>query len=272
MTSTFLAFCRVPWNNLLDFFRITGVVLGLLILVSCGERDGREGSWSHFLGLVDTVTVRDTILKVDTLIVDREIILRDTVLIEKEVIKRVEVPAEIPEEYKRALEIVRAEDAAITATDATVFSGVDSLDVRIFLNENAREIISEQRVRDKFELILRGYGIPVSNLDSVSLFTKLLGFNLWGSRFISLSMEVAYNDMEVGYSNVRMYVYTTQLRFDEVVIFYRDGKPYRRSAVLWDGGGSYGYAGKQVIEDVLLDNIKERAERVANLYLSANPR
>ena len=222
-------FCVVLGNNLLDFFRITGVVLGLLVMVSCSEGNREEGSWSHFLGLVDTVTVRDTILKVDTLIVDREVILRDTVLIEKEVIKRVEVPAEIPGEYKRALEIVRAEDAAITATDATVFSGVDSLDVRIFLNENAREIISEQRVRDKFELILRGYGIPVSNLDSVSLFTKLLGFNLWGSRFISLSMEVAYNDMEVGYSNVRMYVYTTQLRFDEVVIFYRDGKPYRRS-------------------------------------------
>ncbi len=119
-------------NNLLDFFRITGIVLGLLILVSCSKRNQEESSWSHFMGLVDTVTVRDTILKVDTLIVDREVILRDTVLVEKEVIKKVEVPAEIPEEYKRALEIVRAEDVAITATDATVFSGVDSLDVRIF--------------------------------------------------------------------------------------------------------------------------------------------
>ena len=49
-------------NNLLDFFRITGIVLGLLILVSCSKRDQEEGSWSHFLGLVDTVTVRDTIL------------------------------------------------------------------------------------------------------------------------------------------------------------------------------------------------------------------
>ena len=55
-------------------------MLGLLILVSCSKRDQEEGSWSHFLGLVDTVTVRDTILKVDTLIVDREVILRDTVL------------------------------------------------------------------------------------------------------------------------------------------------------------------------------------------------
>ena len=32
-------------------------------------------------------------------------------------------------------------------------------------------------------------------------------------------------------------------------------------AVLWDGGGSYGYAGKQVIEDVLLDNIKEACRK-----------
>ena len=85
-------------NNLLDFFRITGIVLGLLILVSCSKRNQEEGSWSHFMGLVDTVTVRDTIL------VEKKIVFRDTVLIEKEVIKKVEVPAEIPEEYKRALE------------------------------------------------------------------------------------------------------------------------------------------------------------------------
>ena len=184
-------------NNLSDFFRITGIVLGLLILASCSKRNQEEGSWSHFMGLVDTVTVRDTILKVDTLIVDREVILRDTVkvekkivlrdtvLIEKEVIKKVEVPAEIPEEYKRALEKLNAENFATTATDATIFSGMDRLNVRIFLNEDAKEIISEQRVRDKFELVLRGYGIPVLSLDDYIPF--------WVSNYIFFSMEVVYN-------------------------------------------------------------------------------
>ena len=137
-------------NNLLDFFRITGTVLGLLMLASCDKGNQQEGSWSHFFGLVDTVTVRDTVIVDrevilrDTVIVEKKIVLRDTVLVEKEVIKEVEVPAEIPEHYKRALEIIRAEDAATTATDATIFSGMDRLIVDVFLNEDAKNIISEQ--------------------------------------------------------------------------------------------------------------------------------
>lgn len=251
-------------NNLLDFFRIVGIVLGLLILVSCGERDGGEGSWSHFLGLVDTVTVRDTILKVDTLIVDKEIILRDTVKVEKKIVlrdtvlveKEVVVPAEIPEEYKRALEIVRAEDDAITATDATIFSGMDKLRVMVRLNDEAEEVISERRVRDKFELILRGYGIPVFSLDYLSF---------WVSNYILFSMDVAYKDGNMG-------AYTVGVNFYETVIFYRDGKPYIKRVILWEGIGSVGYAGSRVIEDALLDAIEEQAERFANLYLSVNPR
>ena len=253
-----------------------GVVLGLLILVSCSvlvscsERSQEEGSWSHFIGLVDTVTVRDTILKVDTLIVDREvvlrdtvkvekkIVLRDTVLIEKEVLKEVEVPAEIPEEYKRALEIVRAENLATTATDATIFSGVDRLNVRIFLNEDAKEIISEQRVRDKFELLLRGYGISVLSLDDYIPF--------WVSSFISFEMEVTYNEDD------NMGAFIIRSNVCEKVIFYRDEKPYEKTVILWEGMGNFGYAGKTVIKDALLRNIEQHAERVANLYLSVNPR
>ena len=257
-------------NNLLYFFWITGIVLGLLILVSCSKRNQEEGSWAHFMGLVDTVTVRDTILKVDTLIVDREVILRDTVkvekkivlrdtvFIEKEVIKKVEVPAEIPEEYKRALEIVRAENLATTATDATIFSGMDRLNVGIFLNEDAKEIISEQRVRDKFELLLRGYGIPVLSLDDYIPF--------WVLSFIYFDMQVVYDEDD------NMGAYTIRLSVSENVIFYRDEKPYQKMVILWEGGGNFGYAGKDRIKDVLLRSIEQYAERVANLYLSANPR
>ena len=252
-------------NNLLDFFRITGIVLGMLILVSCSKSNQEEGSWSHFMGLVDTVTVRDTIW------VEKKIVFRDTVLIEKEVIKKVEVPAEIPEEYKRALEKFRAENSATTATDATIFSGMDSVNVRIFLNEDAKEIISEQRVRDKFELTLRGYDIPVFSLDSASFFTRLLGFDLWRPSLINFTMEVGH--IKSGYGdNIRTYIYTTRLEFQEEVIFYRDEKPYRERVVLWKGGGYLGYAGKLVIEEALLEVTEEYAEKVANLYLSANPR
>ena len=239
--------------------RIIGVVLGLLILVSCSKRNEEEGSWSH--------------LKVDTLIVDREVILRDTVLIEKEV----EVPAEIPEEYKRALEKFNAEDVATTATESTVFSGVDRLYIKIFLDEVAEDIISEQRVRDKFELLLRGYGIPVFNLDNSTGYTSsglsaVLEYTtaLLLKNYISLSINAGYVD--VGYQNdIRVYIYTTSVNFRERVIFYRDEKPYREDVILWEHD-VLGYAGSRVIEDALLENIEEYAERVANLYLSVNPR
>ena len=256
-------------NNSLDFFRITGVVLGLLILVSCSNRNQEEGSWSHFMGLVDTVTVRDTILKVDTLIVDREVILRDTVkvekkivlrdtvLIEKEVLKKVEVPADIPEEYKRAFEKFKAENFATTATDATIFSGMDKLRVIVFLNEDAKEMLSEQRVRDKFELVLRGYGIPVLSLDHIPF---------WASGVIYFDMQAIYRE------DHKMGAYTIELSVFENVIFYRDGKPYEKRVILWDGGGSFGYAGRDKIKDALLSDIEQHAERVANLYLSVNPR
>ena len=247
-------------NNLLDFFRITGVVLGLLVMVSCSEGNREEGSWSHFLGLVDTVTVRDTIR------VEKRIVLRDTVLIEKEVIKRIEVPAEIPDEYVRAMARFKAEEFADIGTEATIFSGVERLNVIIILNENAEEIISEQRVRDKFELVLRGYDIPVFSLDDTSL---LLGFNFILSNYVVFSMDAGYIDVN---DNVRMYVYRTDLSFEEKVVFYRDEKPYRERVVLWDGGGNLGYAGSRVIEEALLGVIEQYAERVANLYLSANPR
>ena len=85
-----------------------------------------------------------------------------------------------------------------------------------------------------------------------------------GWSFIDFSMEVAYKD-NIG-------AYTIQLNVQEEVIFYRDEKPYRKRVNLWDGGGNFGYAGKDVIKDTLLRSIEKYAERVANLYLSANPR
>ena len=238
-----------------NFFRVTGIVLGLLILVSCSKRNQEEGSWSHFLGLVDTVTVRDTILKVDTLIVDREVVLRDTVLFEKEVIKKVEVPAEIPEEYKRAFEKFRSEYYATTASDVTIFSNIDELRVVVFLNDGAEKIISEQRVRDKFELLLRRYGIPLTPFRS--------------SSYIYFSVNVVNRDNKNA-------AHTIELSLEEEVIFYRGDKPYRKTVTLWNGGGNFGYVCNGNIwthvEDAILEQTERSAERVANLYLSANPR
>ena len=229
-----------------NFFWITGIVLGLLVSCSKGDQE---------VGLVDTVTVRDTILKVDTLVVDREVVLRDTVLIEKEVIKKVEVPAEIPEEYKRAVGIVRAVESATIASEVTIFSNIGALKVTVFLNDNAEKIISEQRVKDKFELVLRRYGVPLTSF--------------WPSSYIYFAVEVVNTDNKNA-------AHTISVSLQEEVIFFRDGKPHRKTVALWEGGGNFGFVCNGNIwtnvEDKILEQAEIYAERVANLYLSANSR
>ena len=60
-----------------------------------------------------------------------------------------------------------------------------------------------------------------------------------------------------------------QVSLVEPLSFYRNSKPHRRYVYLWEEL-SYGYAGKNVAKETFLRSIEEKAERVANLYLSAN--
>ena len=241
-------------NDLLGFFRITGTVLGLLMLASCDKGNQQEGSWSHFFGLVDTVTVRDTVIVDkevilhDTVKVEKKIVLRDTVVVEKEVIKRVEVPAEIPQRYKEALEQVNAESYAFTAYEGTVFRNINNLSVSVELNDDAQDVVFSQSARDKFELILRQSNIPISD---------------YSNFFILLKIQVVKGDI------TSAFVVEVSLR--ETVIIYRDGMPYKRTVSVWRDF-MYGFAGKNKIRDSVLDGIEYVAERVSNLYLSSNPR
>ena len=197
----------------------------------------------------DTITLRDTIVVVDTMLVEKEIILRDTMLVEKEVIKRVEVPAEIPAHYEEAWERQVAESTALIADEKTCFSGLNSIEVHVTMNENAEEIFSKQRAKDKFELTLRRYGVPLANFAN--------------PYYLLLSIDALWNEDKIFAS----YVLGVELR--EPIIFYRDNKPHRSFVTLWKDS-SYGYAGKDVAREAFLRYIEEKAERVANLYLSAN--
>ena len=154
--------------------RVAGILsvlaVCLMLMTGCDRagQKGETGSW--FSGVrVDTVTVRDTItlrdtiVVVDTMLVKKEIILRDTMLVEKEVIKRVEVPAEIPAYYEKAWKRQVAESIAKSADEKTCFSGLDNMEVRVVISEDAKDILSEQRAKDKFELTLRRHGVPLSD-------------------------------------------------------------------------------------------------------------
>lgn len=238
--------------------RVAGILsilaVSLILMTGCdraGEK-GETGSW--FSGarvdtvtVRDTITLRDTIVVVDIMLVEKKIILRDT-MVEKEVVKRVEVPAEIPAHYEEAWERQIAESIALIANEKTCFSGLNSIEVHVTMNEDAKDILSEQRAKDKFELTLRRYGVPLSN---------------WSNPHLSLGIEALWNENKIFVS----YVLGVELR--ESIIFYRNNKPHKRFVTLWKYS-SYGYAGKDVAREGFLGYIEEKAERVANLYLSAN--
>lgn len=244
------------------------LAVSLMLMTGCDRAGQKGGTGSWFSGArVDTVTVRDTItlrdtvvvVVVDTMLVKKKIILRDTILVEKEVIKKVEVPAEIPAYYEKAWKRQVAESIAKSADEKTCFSGLNSMAVHVEMNEDAKDILSEQRVKDKFELTLRRHGVPLSDFSNP--YNLLSDFST--NPYIFLNVESVWNDAKT------IAIFNISVSLREPLIFYRGQKPYKHFVTLW-GQYNYGSAGKRVAKEAFLEFIEERAERVANLYLSAN--
>lgn len=123
------------------------------------------------------------------------------------------------------------------------------MEVHVTINEDAEDILSTQRAKDKFELTLRRHGVPLANSAN--------------PYYLVLIIDALWNEDKI----VASYVLGVELW--ESIIFYRDNKPHKRFVTLWRDS-SYGYAGKDVARENFLRYIEEKAERVANLYLSAN--
>ena len=238
--------------------RVVGIlfafILSLMLMPGC-DRTGKGSTSSELFGaridtitVRDTVTVRDTITMRDTVTVRDPVVVVDTVFVEKEVVKKIEVPAEIPAYYEAAWNRQVAELSANLADDKMCFSGLDSVKVVVAMNEDAKDILSEQRTKDKFELTLRRHGVPLSDSSNP---------------YLLFSFEALWNEDKT----LAAYIFELSLR--QPLIFYRNNTPYRRVVSLWENL-SYGYSGSKVARQSALEAIEEKAERVANLYLSAN--
>ena len=233
---------------------LSALTVSLMLMTGC-DRAGKGETGSWFSGarvdtvtVRDTITLRDTIVVVDTMLVEKKIILRDTTLVEKEVVKRVEVPAEIPAYYEKAWKRQVAESIAKSADEKTCFSGLNSMAVSVVMNEDAEDILSKQRAKDKFELTLRQYGVPLLNSSNP---------------YIMLSINVLWNEGKT------IAIYYIAVDLIETLIFYRNNKPHKRIVTLWESR-IHGRVGKNLARESFLELIEEKAERVANLYLSAN--
>lgn len=144
-------------------------------------------------------------------------------------------------------EWIKLENATV-ADDKTCFSDIDSLRIYIALDGAAKEIISNQRAKDKLQLTLRRHGVPLSDSSGHALF---------------FSINALRNP------RTNQIIYQVDVSLYQSIIFYRKGTPYQRHVDLWEED-VFGYAGSLVAEKTFLDIIEEKAERVANLYLSAN--
>ncbi len=133
------------------------------------------------------------------------------------------------------------------AEDQTCFSGLDSMQVIVAVNDGVENILSEQHAKDRFELNLRRNGIPLSDSSNYYLF---------------LSLEALWEDDLTA-------TFSISVELRETLVIHRKDRPLKRVVTLWQTG-SYGYAGRAVARKVFLESIEEKADRVANLYLSAN--
>ena len=196
------------------------IFAAILLVIAC-DRAGEKGNASTRIVEVrtDTVFVRDTTVVVDT------------VFVEKVVEKKVEVPAEIPALHEHALQKMVAEIAADFADEKACFSDLDSIKVVVEMSEEAEDLLSEQRAKDKFELTLRRHGVPLSGIMS--------------NPYLSLEIDVVWND-----SNI-IAIFHIQAALREWVYIHRNRKPYRRFVSVWETG-SYGSVGRNLARESLL--------------------
>ena len=209
----------------------------IFLIIAC-DRTGKKGS-------VESRSVR---VRIDTLLVRDTLVVVDTLFVEKEVVKKVEVPVEVPAHYVSAWETRVAKMRATYADEKTLFMQLNNLSVTVALDEEVGDIISEQRAKDKFELTLRRHGVPLAEP---------------AVNYLLLDIDAFWNE-----SNT-IATWTISVGLLERFEFFRSGKPYWCFAQIWESR-SFGTVGKNLARESLLREIEEKAERVANLYLSAN--
>lgn len=177
----------------------------------------------------------------------REVPVEKLVEVPKEVIKEIKVPAELSESQQMAIDFTDRYVSAKTvgSLDEALYK-LDSIKVQVSLNDAVKKVLSEDRVRNKFELILRKSGVKLDDKARAHLNLTIEG--LWEKEQSFL-------------------VYTPRIELDEFVVVGRKGDFRRILATLWREG-SYGFAGSKVAEGAILESVDSLGERFANRFLA----
>lgn len=80
---------------------------------------------------------------------------------EKVITKEIQVPAQIPEEYERAMTFYKLFANVGPMPENESLKGIKAVAVNIILNDDTKKIVDEQKIRTNIELNLRKSGIIV---------------------------------------------------------------------------------------------------------------
>lgn len=164
--------------------------------------------------------------------------------VEKEV--QVEVPAELNEYQQLAIRFAANYLSAPRVSDLDeVFYGISSFNTKVILGEEVKKVVSEERLRNKLELILRRNGVTIDPESYYTLTFYVEGF--WDKDEIRLT-------------------YKYDLNLLEYVVLARNGDLRRSPTYTWNTG-TFGYAGKTIAEKTMLENVESVAEAFSNRYL-----
>ena len=147
--------------------------------------------------------------------------------------------------------------AAITESEQIAFSGVDTLQVRMY-QSNEQDLVSGKQLRTKFEFVLRTAGVPVDPND----FPR-------GEPWIGISV-VAYEMMQRGGGRRGDWAYAVYIGLYEVTTLWRNGQMSYQNVATWASPLVLGTGSKMEARDGLIDSIVEVAEEVSNLYLATH--
>ena len=169
----------------------------------------------------------------------------------KEIVKEVEVPAKLTASQQDDIDLGARYRTAINLSDSKkIFRNMGPVSVHVHINGAAKEVISAERLKNKFELILRKYSIPMKDTS-----LHFLWFDIE-----SVSIANAQINMGLGYqSSISLY---------EAIVAERPANMYRVGATLWRDGATCVTSLKDA-EGAILKEMEERAESFANAYLAA---
>ena len=118
--------------------------------------------------------------------------------------------------------------------DRQGFLGIDSLEVQVWVDDDAKRVVDQYRIRQKFEVVLRKYRVPIVKESSP---------------WLTLTMDSTWIDLSSGAS---MCAFNIRVELEEVLSYYREGERYWKVVPIWSKG-IIGVAGKNVAEEAFDD-------------------